>query len=59
MWFVDAPVNTVRDRLAGRHLAAGIEDSMQAAVQRANENDIPNGEMIRSMLIKPDVVLEN
>jgi pantothenate kinase len=58
-WFVDAPIDTVRDRLAERHLAAGIEDSMQAAVQRANENDIPNGAMIRSMLIKPDVVIEN
>jgi pantothenate kinase len=56
---VDAPVDTVRDRIAIRHLAAGIEHTMQAAVQRAEENDIPNGAMIRSMLIRPDVVIEN
>jgi hypothetical protein len=49
----------VKDRLAARHLAAGIESSYEAAVRRAETNDIPNGEMIRSLLIKPDVVIEN
>ncbi|CAO2655199.1 Nn.00g102630.m01.CDS01 [Neocucurbitaria sp. VM-36] len=58
-WFVDAPANIVKDRLAQRHLAAGIETSSLAAAQRAEENDIPNGELIRSLLIKPDVVIEN
>ncbi|CAN9266952.1 unnamed protein product [Alternaria alternata] len=58
-WFVDAPVDTVRTRLAQRHLAAGIETSMSAAIARAEENDIPNGELIRSLLVKPDVVIEN
>ena len=58
-WFVDAPVDTVRDRLAQRHLAAGIETSMSAAIARAEENDIPNGELIRSMMVKPDVIIEN
>ncbi|KAG9191003.1 hypothetical protein G6011_09091 [Alternaria panax] len=58
-WFVDAPVETVRTRLAQRHLAAGIETSMSAAIARAEENDIPNGELIRSLLVKPDVVIEN
>jgi hypothetical protein len=32
---------------------------MQAAVQRAEQNDIPNGTLIRSMLIEPDVIIEN
>ncbi|USP82035.1 uncharacterized protein yc1106_09309 [Curvularia clavata] len=58
-WFVDAPVDVVRDRLAQRHLAARIETSKAAAVARAEENDIPNGELIRSLLIQPDVVIEN
>jgi pantothenate kinase len=58
-WFVDAPVNVVRERLGQRHLAAGIETSMEAAIARAEENDIPNGELIRSMIIKPDVIIEN
>lgn len=58
-WFVDAPVEIVRDRLAQRHLAAGIETSKSAAIARAEENDIPNGELIRSLLIEPDVKIEN
>lgn len=58
-WFVDAPVDVVRDRLAQRHLGAGIETSKAAAVARAEENDIPNGELIRSLLVKPDVIIEN
>jgi pantothenate kinase len=58
-WFVDAPVDVVRDRLAQRHLAAGIETSVEAAIARAEENDIPNGELIRSLLVKPDVIIQN
>jgi pantothenate kinase len=52
-------VDIVRTRLAQRHLAAGIETSMPAAVARAEENDIPNGELIRSLLVTPDVIIEN
>ncbi|KAF2126457.1 P-loop containing nucleoside triphosphate hydrolase protein [Dothidotthia symphoricarpi CBS 119687] len=58
-WFVDAPIEVVKERLAQRHLAAGIETSALAAIKRAEENDIPNGELIRRMLIKPDVTIEN
>lgn len=58
-WFVDAPLQVVKDRLAQRHLAAGIETSALAAAKRAEENDIPNGELIRKLLIKPDVTIEN
>lgn len=58
-WFVDVPPGIVRDRLAARHIAAGIEATYEAAVQRAETNDIPNGEMIRSLLIKPDVTIRN
>jgi pantothenate kinase len=52
-------VETIRNRLAKRHLAAGIETSMSGAIARAEENDIPNGELIRSMLVKPDVIIQN
>ncbi|RMZ71160.1 phosphoribulokinase uridine kinase family [Pyrenophora seminiperda CCB06] len=58
-WFVDAPPEKVQDRLVQRHLAAGIETSMPAAIARAQENDMPNGELIRSLLVKPDVVIQN
>jgi pantothenate kinase len=52
-------VDVVRDRLAQRHVAAGIETSKAAAVARAAENDIPNGELIRLLLVKPDVIINN
>jgi pantothenate kinase len=58
-WFVDVAPEVVKDRLAARHVAAGIESTYEAAVQRAETNDIPNGEMIRSLLIKPDVTIRN
>lgn len=58
-WFVDTPPEVVKERLAARHLAAGIETSYEAAVERAETNDIPNGELIRSLLIKPDVSIQN
>lgn len=58
-WLVDAPIAVVKERLAQRHLAAGIETSAAAAAKRAEENDIPNGELIRSLLVTPDVIIEN
>ncbi|KAH7371207.1 phosphoribulokinase/uridine kinase [Pyrenochaeta sp. MPI-SDFR-AT-0127] len=58
-WFVDAPLYRIKERLTKRHLNAGIETSAAAAAQRAEENDIPNGELIRTLLIKPDVIIEN
>lgn len=58
-WFVDAPIDEIRNRIAKRHVAAGIEDTMKAAIDRANENDIPNGNMIRATLVTPDVIIYN
>ncbi|KAM5346112.1 hypothetical protein ACJ41O_009117 [Fusarium nematophilum] len=58
-WFVDIPTDVARERLAARHLKAGIETSIDAALSRAEENDIPNGEYIRSRLIEPSVRIVN
>ena len=58
-WFVDANREVVKQRLAQRHLLAGIETDALAAEQRAEENDLPNGDFIRDMLIAPDVVIQN
>lgn len=58
-WFVDAAIDEIRNRIANRHVAAGIEDTVKAAIDRANENDIPNGNMIRARLITPDVIINN
>ncbi|KAK8135169.1 nicotinamide riboside kinase [Apiospora sp. TS-2023a] len=58
-WFVDVPPEVAKERLILRHLAAGIETSREAAAHRAEENDLPNGDLIRSNLIEPDVRIVN
>jgi pantothenate kinase len=58
-WFVDADRELVKHRLAARHMVAGIEATMAAAEKRAEENDLPNGDLIRQLLIKPDLVIQN
>jgi pantothenate kinase len=58
-WFVDAERELVKQRLATRHLLAGIETTAVAAEKRAEENDLPNGDLIRQLLIKPDVCIQN
>ncbi|KAJ4374720.1 hypothetical protein N0V83_001795 [Neocucurbitaria cava] len=58
-WFVDVEKDLVKTRLAQRHLLAGIETSALAAMKRAEENDLPNGDLIRSLLIKPDIIIHN
>lgn len=46
-------------RLVKRHLQAGIETSAQAALLRAQDNDVPNGDLIRKRLMEPDVRILN
>lgn len=58
-WFVDVPPDVAKERLVRRHLQAGIEQTWEAAAHRAEENDIPNGQLIRSKLIEPDVRILN
>jgi pantothenate kinase len=53
------PRELVRERIVQRHLAAGIETSREAAILRAEDNDLPNGDLIRSKLIEPDVRIIN
>ncbi|KAH6686944.1 phosphoribulokinase/uridine kinase [Plectosphaerella plurivora] len=58
-WFVDVPPAVVRERIAARHLQAGIEQTMERALSRADENDVPNGEYIRRNLMEPSVRILN
>jgi pantothenate kinase len=58
-WFVDVTRETAKHRLVERHLAAGIELRREAAEIRAEDNDIPNGDLIRKHLIEPDVRILN
>jgi len=55
-WFISVPPAVARERLARRHLAAGIASTLKEAERRADENDIPNGnEVIRLILPKDQV----
>ncbi|KAI1848123.1 hypothetical protein JX266_005836 [Neoarthrinium moseri] len=58
-WFVDVSRDVAKERLVARHLAAGIETSREAAMIRAEDNDIPNGDLIRAHLLEPDVRIIN
>ena len=58
-WFVDTSRHIAKHRIAKRHLNAGIEHTQRAAEERAEENDLPNGDLIRAKLVMPDVVIVN
>ncbi|KAK0671774.1 P-loop containing nucleoside triphosphate hydrolase protein [Cercophora samala] len=49
--FISAPEPVLRQRLAKRHLAAGLVDSMEKGEERADFNDIPNGRQIIENLV--------
>jgi hypothetical protein len=53
------PADIARERLIQRHILAGIETSREAAALRAEDNDVPNGHLIRLKLIRPDVRIVN
>ncbi|KAK4580006.1 hypothetical protein LTR86_000208 [Recurvomyces mirabilis] len=58
-WFVDTSRDIAKHRIAKRHVNAGIENSLQAAEARAEENDLPNGDLIRENLLSPDITIKN
>lgn len=58
-WFVDVDPELARDRVAKRHLESGIEMTWEAAVRRASENDLVNGDEVRMLLVKPGVVVQS
>ncbi len=46
-WFVDVHPSVARERLAARHLAAGIVSTIEEGFRRADESDFLNAEEIR------------
>jgi len=58
-WFVDVNPEIAQERLVRRHILAGIESTREAASARVMSNDLPNGELIRSHLLSPDVRIIN
>jgi len=52
-WFIDVQPELARLRIAQRHVQAGVEPDMLHALARADQNDMPNGARIRTLLIPP------
>jgi pantothenate kinase len=48
VWFVHVDEDVARQRLARRHVKAGIVSSLEEGVKRADENDLVNGREITS-----------
>ncbi|CAM1509587.1 Fc.00g033260.m01.CDS01 [Cosmosporella sp. VM-42] len=59
-WLVRVECELARKRVALRHLQAGIEDSLDQAYRRADENDMVNGEYVaRHSEGRYDVLVES
>lgn len=58
-WFVDVDREAARQRVAARHVKAGIEATMEAALARVDGNDSLNGDEIRKCLVTPKVVVRS
>jgi len=46
LWLAEVPREIARQRLVARHLAARIVQSVEEGERRADENDLPNGDLI-------------
>lgn len=58
-WFVDVDPVLARNRVAARHIEAGIEKAWDAALARVDRNDTLNGEDIRRHLVRPNVMVQS
>jgi len=58
-WFVDVDPILAKERIAKRHIKSGIEDSWEAAIKRAEGNDLLNGDLVRQKLVQPDVAVHS
>lgn len=58
-WFVDVDPTLARQRVAARHIKAGIEKSWDAALARVDGNDTLNGEDVRRCLVRPNVTVKS
>ncbi|KAK9459712.1 P-loop containing nucleoside triphosphate hydrolase protein [Lipomyces oligophaga] len=59
MWMVVVAPEEVEMRLAKRHVAAGIEPTIEKGRLRAQQNDIINGRYIYEHSFEPDFVIDN
>ncbi|KAI0521280.1 P-loop containing nucleoside triphosphate hydrolase protein [Xylaria bambusicola] len=58
-WFVDVDEELASRRIARRHLTAGTEATMEAAIGRARSNDLQHGTIVRRHSLKPNIWVES
>jgi pantothenate kinase len=57
--FVQVDPQLARDRVAARHVAAGIEPTLEKGLERFDSNDLINGDLIRSKIVGCDLKVES
>lgn len=57
IWMLDTPFELARSRLIRRHLESGIVSNEDEARNRADENDLVNGQYILDNSIEPHVTI--
>lgn len=57
--YVDADGEETRERVARRHVAAGIEATLQDAYRRVESNDHLNEILVKEKLSKPDLIIKS
>lgn len=53
-WFGDTPSDVARERLIAQHLRVRIEPTRDLAARRVEDNDLPNADLVRNTLFKPN-----
>ena len=56
--FIDVDPLQVRDQLAKRHFAAGIEQTLTDAYKRIDNNDFLNAIIIQDKQLRPDLIIQ-
>ncbi|KAL6251655.1 hypothetical protein RBB50_001865 [Rhinocladiella similis] len=57
--FVNVEPRLARERVAKRHVAAGIEPTLEKGQTRFDTNDAINGDLIRNQIAKYDLMIES
>lgn len=57
--FVNVDPKVARERVAKRHVAAGIEPTLEKGLERFDRNDGINGDLIRRKIVSCDMVVES
>lgn len=58
-WFVQVPREVAKARISKRHLKSRVERCQIDAECRAEDSDLPNGDLLVSNLVQPYLVVHN